>query len=102
MNIRGRKCIGDIEKGISDVDRDFGTDKKRDVVGMLISHVGDFLIHGTDSFISYISDRLGNEYGVEVSDENEAIYSGMRVKASNEVIDNGDIFYGSALLRGRR
>ena len=47
------------EKGIPDPNQDFGTDTKRNDVGMLISHVGDLLVSGTDAFISYIPERLG-------------------------------------------
>ena len=50
---RGR-CIGDNENGISAVNPDFVAKIKRDVVGVLIAHVGDLLVSGTDAFIAYI------------------------------------------------
>ena len=44
---------------------------KSDVVGMLISHLCDFIIAGADSFIAYIHGRLENGYGAGVPDGNE-------------------------------
>ena len=44
---------------------------------MLISHVGDLLVSGTDSFIAYVSGRLENGYGVKVFLGGVAIYLGM-------------------------
>ena len=59
---------------------------------MLILHAGDLLVSGADSFISYLSGRLGNEYGLEVFEENGAICWGVGIKkVSNEFTDRGDI-----------
>ena len=71
----------------------FGADTKRNVVEALTSHVGGLLISGTAAaFISYLSDRLGNEYGLEVFEENGAICWGVGIKkVSNEFTDRGDI-----------
>ena len=52
------KCIRDNVNGISGAHQDFGTKIQRDVVGVLIPHVGDLLISGTDDFIANISGRL--------------------------------------------
>ena len=52
--------------------------------------------------LSPISERLGNEHGVEVFDENEAIYFGMDIrKLPNEFADRGNIAMGRKLLLGR-
>ena len=60
------KCIGGNAKSISDANRDFGANGKMDFAGVLIPHVGDLLIYGTDDFIAYLPWRLGSEYGAKV------------------------------------
>ena len=68
---------------------------------MLISHVGDLLIYGSDSAISYLSGRLGSEYGFKVSAVNGSIYLGMNAqKLINEFIKGGDIFDGARTFPG--
>ena len=47
---------------------------------MLIPHVGDLAISGSDAFIAYLSGRLANEYGVEVFEENEATCAGVEIR----------------------
>ena len=68
---------------------------------MLIPHLGDLLISGTDSLIAYLSGRLGNEYDVEVSDDNETIYSGVGIKeAPNEFAEDENIYDGTKTFTG--
>ena len=74
---------------------------ERDVVAVLISHVGDFLISGTDAFIAYVSGGVGNEYGAKVFEGGEAIYSGMWVKKdSMELIRDETISDGTQTFTG--
>ena len=74
------KFIGDFAKGIFAANQDSGAKAKRDVIGMLISHVCDLLIHWADAFISYVSSRMENEYGSGVFEGAESIYAGIKIK----------------------
>ena len=88
----GDGCIGANEKETPDANPDFGTDTEVNAVGVLIAHVYYLLISRTYAIISYLSDRLGNEYGLEVSDGSGSIYFGMWVEeVSNEFTDSGGI-----------
>ena len=90
------KHIGEYAKCISEANKDYGTDGKRDVVRMLISHVGDLLISGPDSFIAYLSGKLEHEYGVKVVEGGGATYLVVGIKkAANEFIGDGDIYDGA-------
>ena len=94
------KCIGVNEKGIFEANKDFAPGEKRDVVGISISHVGDLLIYGSNSFISYLSRKLENRYGVKAFGGNEAIYLGMTIgNPPNEFIEDGNIFTAPELSR---
>ena len=46
------KCIGGGEKGLFEEDVNFRSDLKRNVIGMAISRVWDFLISGPGVFIA--------------------------------------------------
>ena len=68
---------------------------------MLISHVEDWLISGTDAFIAYSSRRLGNEYIAKCHEGGESIYLGVEIKnAPNEFIGGGDISGGPRTFPG--
>ena len=41
-------------------------DGKGEFVGMLLSRVGDLAVYGSDAFITYLSQKLENVYGVKV------------------------------------
>ena len=60
--LRG-KCIGRNEKGILRSMEILAQSAKREVIGVLISHVGDMLISVSYLCISLLSGRLGNEFG---------------------------------------
>ena len=92
-NVLAESVVRVTKMGFFEVKQDFGAEAKRDDVGALISHVGDLVVSGTDSFISYISERLGNEYGVGVFEENESIYMGVGgvKKVPSEFTNRGNI-----------
>ena len=65
-------------------------------MGALISHEGDLLITGTDACVAYLSGRLGDAYGLQVFEGNEAIDLGMGIKnVPNEIIEDGNISDGA-------
>ena len=60
------KCIGGNENGIFGVNNDFGTDEKREVIGMLMPHLDYLLVSGSYDVIAYLSGKLENEFGPNV------------------------------------
>ena len=58
------------EKGVSETNHNFGAIGKTEVVGALVSRVGDLLVSGYGAFIAYLSGDMGNGRGVKFPDGN--------------------------------
>ena len=84
-----------------DIGEKFGPGEKRNVRGMEISNVGDLSISATGNTIAPLSEQLGKEIGVKVSDVNGSVYLRMGIKkAPGGSTEDGNIPDGANMFAG--